>query len=63
MVIKEETAQGILGELARRRWSDAGIGREIGVTRQCVWLWRTGRREPLAWESIKATLLGLLERP
>ena len=60
---QERTVKELLEELRARRWSDADIGREIGVTYVAVWRWRKGKQHPPMEKLVKRALMELLERP
>jgi hypothetical protein len=38
--------QEVLQELRELGWGDTAVGRELGVSRETVYRWRTGQRTP-----------------
>jgi len=63
MATTEKTARELLQDLRGRRWSDAAIGRELGITGVSVWRWRTGECGIKMERIVRMALLELLSRP
>ena len=61
--IQEGTISDLVNELRARRWSDASIGKELGVAGVTVFRWRCGQRgEKRVSPLVRRALLELLER-
>ena len=63
MVLKERPIIELIEELRERRWSDAGIGKELDVSAVTVWRWRQGYRQIGRPKLIRRALEALLGRP
>lgn len=63
MVIEERTVKNLVDALRARRWSDAEIGEEVGVSGATVWRWRQGQRRVQSPRMVVRALEELLRRP
>ncbi len=62
MVTAEWTTVEILGVLKDRRWTDAAIAKELGVTGNTVWRWRNGWTVQMD-KMVRLALTTLIDRP
>jgi transcriptional regulator with XRE-family HTH domain len=60
---KDKEIVEILKQLRERRWSDAAIGKELGVSAVTIWRWRNEKQGIDMPTLVKRALQELLERP
>jgi hypothetical protein len=60
--IEAMVIQELLNQLREKGWSDAQIGRELGVSRIAVWRWRVQGGVPIIELSVEESLRRLLRR-
>ena len=61
--IEVPTISALLEQLRAKRWSDAAIGEELGVSVPTVFRWRKGERTPDIDKLVRLALTELLARP
>jgi len=61
---EDQSIKELLDTLHIRRWSDAAIGKELGVSGPTVWRWRNDWNKTVSMEKmVRLALTDLLARP